>query len=96
MPVVLTDRTNQVWAVEQPGDGFVHVGRTGQAGPRLVDVLEFISSRQKQFDAFVQKKRLEEKPRGKKIAKSGGDQRTSLQQLNDVRLTESGRTDLDR
>jgi len=60
MPVVITDRTNRVWAVEQPDDGYLHVGFTGQPGPRLMDVLEFIERRDKQFENFVKKKRQAE------------------------------------
>lgn len=82
MPVVITDHTNRVWAVEQPVDGFIHVGWTGKSGPRLVDVLEFISSRQKQFDSFVQKKR--EETSGKKVR---GARR---EQTDVVRTTRTG------
>jgi hypothetical protein len=57
MPVVLTDFTNRVWCVEQPDDDRLHVGFSGSAGPALLDVLEFIATREKQFDKFVQKKR---------------------------------------
>jgi len=60
MPVVVIDYTNKVWAMEQPDDGLLHVGWTGQAGPRLSDVLEFINTRQKQFDSFAERKRKEE------------------------------------
>jgi hypothetical protein len=60
MPVVITDFTNRVWALEQPTDGYVHVGFTGEGGPRLLDVLEFIRARQKQFDQFVEKKNTRE------------------------------------
>lgn len=60
MPIVLTDHTNSVWAVEQPDDGYIHVGKAGSAGPRLVDVLDFIGKKQAQFDKFVAKKRKEE------------------------------------
>lgn len=60
MPVVITDYTNRVWAVEQPNDGYLHVGLTGRPGPRLVDVLDFIATRSKQFDKFVQKRQEEE------------------------------------
>lgn len=60
MPVVITDRTNKVWAVEQPDDGYLHVGFTGKPGPRLMDVLEFIERRDKQFENFVKKKRRAE------------------------------------
>jgi hypothetical protein len=67
MPVVITDFTNRVWAVEQPNDGFIHVGFTGSPGPRLVDALDFITTRQKQFEQFVAKRReLEEKESAKK------------------------------
>lgn len=60
MPVVLTDYTNRVWCVEQPDDGLLHVGTTGTAGPALQDVLDFIQTRQKQFDKFIEKKREKE------------------------------------
>jgi hypothetical protein len=66
MPIVITDRTNKTWAVEQPNDGYIHVGYTGQPGPRLLDILDFITTRGKQFEKFVQKRRIEE---GRKNAK---------------------------
>ncbi len=67
MPVVITDFTNRVWSVEQPNDGYIHVGFTGSPGPRLVDILDFITTRQKQFDRFVAKRQeLEEKESAKK------------------------------
>jgi hypothetical protein len=75
MPVVITDFTNRVWSVEQPNDGFIHVGFTGSPGPRLVDALDFITTRQKQFDQFVAKRReLEEK----ESAKNRRTKRTTL------------------
>lgn len=70
MPVVLTDFTNRVWAVEQPDDGLLHVGWTGQPGPRLTDVLEFIQKRQKQFDKFVEKKREAENATKQRLRRS--------------------------
>ncbi len=57
MPVVITDFSNKVWAVEQPNEGYIHVGYTGQPGPRLLDILDFVEIRSKQFDRFVQKRR---------------------------------------
>lgn len=60
MPVVITDYTNTTWAVEDPRDGLLHVGWTGKPGPRLDDVLDFISKREKQFNQFVAKKRMDE------------------------------------
>lgn len=60
MPVVITDFTNKVWAVEQPNDGYIHVGYTGQPGPRLLDVLDFVTTRDKQFEKFVQKRQEQE------------------------------------
>ncbi len=59
MPVVLTDYTNKTWAMEDPGDGLLHVGESGRSGPRLEDVLDFISTREKQFIQFITKKRME-------------------------------------
>ena len=56
MPVVITDQTNRVWAVEQPDDHCLHVGYTGEPGPCLTDVLDFIRIRQKQFNNFVAKR----------------------------------------
>ena len=82
MPVVLTDVTNKVWAVEQPDDGLLHVGLTGQAGPRLLDALDFLATRQKQFDKFVEKRREAENANKRRIrqkranprnVESGGD-----------------------
>jgi len=67
MPVVLTDHTNKVWAVEQPNDGHIHVGYTGKPGPKLLDILDFVETREKQFNKFVQKRReAEEKKNAKK------------------------------
>lgn len=63
MPVVLTDFTNKVWCVEQPDDGLLHVGWSGRSGPRLVDVLEFIQQRQKQFDKYLKKRQVPKKER---------------------------------
>ena len=60
MPVVITDHTNKTWAVEQPNDGYIHVGYTGKPGPRLLDILDFVEIRSKQFDKFVQKRREKE------------------------------------
>ena len=60
MPVVLTDKTNKVWCVELPTDGLLHVGYTGEPGPRLQDVLDFVRKRQKQFDNFLEKRKEEE------------------------------------
>ncbi|MBD3260978.1 MAG: hypothetical protein GF334_04750 [Candidatus Altiarchaeales archaeon] len=75
MPVVLTDSTNKVWCVEQPDDGFLHVGWTGRPGPRLLDVLEFIAKRQKQFDKFVEKKREQENAFNRRLQR---DQKRTL------------------
>lgn len=66
MPIVITDFTNECWSVEQPNDGFIHVGYTGRPGPRLLDVLDFVSTRQKQFEKFVQKRRQKEEEDAKK------------------------------
>lgn len=60
MPVVLTDKTNKVWAVEDPVSGFVLSGYTGQPGPRLIDLLDFVTIREKQFIKFVEKRREQE------------------------------------
>ncbi len=82
MPVVLTDSTNRVWAVEQPDDGLLHVGITGKAGPRLVDALDFLATRERQFDKFVEKRReaenadkrrLRQKRINTRDVESGGD-----------------------
>jgi hypothetical protein len=56
MPVVLTDKTNATWAVENPEDGYLHVGWTGQRGTRLEWMLEFLKVREKQFEQFIAKK----------------------------------------
>ena len=61
MPIVITDQTNKTWAVEQPNDGYIHVGYTGKPGPRLLDVLDFITTREKQFDKFVEKRHKQER-----------------------------------
>jgi hypothetical protein len=78
MPVVITDFTNRVWAVEQPNDGSLHVGFTGKPGPRLTDVLDFIETRSKQFEKFVQKRKIEEfkdaqKRRGAVLSPAAGN-----------------------
>lgn len=56
MPVVLTDHTNRTWCMEQPNDGYLHVGFVGQPGPRVEDLLEFVQGRDKQFKSFLDKK----------------------------------------
>ena len=66
MPVVLTDFTNRTWCVEQPNDGYLHVGLVGKPGPKLEDVLDFIETRKAQFEKFVNKKRMEEHNAGSK------------------------------
>lgn len=86
MPVVVIDYTNKVWAMEQPDDSLLHVGWTGQPGPRLAEVLEFINTRQKQFDAFIEKKR-EDEARDK--AKQPKRIRTVLADPSNVRITEN-------
>lgn len=65
MPVVLTDKTNKVWAVEDPISGFLLAGYTGQPGHRLLDLLDFVAIRGKQFEKFVERRQEEEE----KIAK---------------------------
>ncbi len=65
MPVVLTDKTNKVWAVEDPISGFLLTGYTAQPGPRLLDLLDFVAIRGKQFAKFVEKRREEEEKSGK-------------------------------
>lgn len=57
MPVVITDKTNKVWAVEDPMSGFIVAGYTGQRGPRLLDLLDFVEIRKKQFLSFVEKQK---------------------------------------
>ena len=80
MPVVITDFTNKTWAVENPEDDYLHVGYSGQAGPRLLDVLDFISTRGKQFEKFVQKrKELEaEEDAKRRKARSAANKRREL------------------
>lgn len=63
MPIVIVDFTNETWATEQPTDGYIHVGYRGKSGPRLKDILDFVSVRQKQFDQFLAKRRAEEQKR---------------------------------
>ncbi len=60
MPIVLTDFKNNTWCTEQMTDGFLHCGYTGQAGPRIQDLLDFAGTRQKQFENFVGKRQLRE------------------------------------
>lgn len=85
MPVVVIDYTNKVWAMEQPDDGLLHVGWAGQPGPRLSEVLEFISTRQKQFDSFAEKKRKEE---ARDKTKQPKRHRTITADPNNLRITE--------
>lgn len=77
MPIVLTDKTNKVWAVEDPITNFLLTGYTGQAGPRLLDLLDFVAIRDKQFAKFVEKRREEEeksaKQRRKRIVTKSAD-----------------------
>ena len=70
MPIVITDHTNKTWAVEQPNDGYIHVGYTGKPGPRLLDILDFITTREKQFDKFVEKRRKQEREKDVKKRRS--------------------------
>jgi len=60
MPLVLTDYKNETWCTEQMTDGYLHAGYTGQAGPRLQDLLDFAGTRQTQFESFVEKRQAEE------------------------------------
>ncbi len=60
MPVVFIDHTNKTWCTEQMTDGYLHVGYAGFAGPRLIDLLDFARTRQKQFEKFVEKQEAEE------------------------------------
>lgn len=57
MPVVLTDKTNKVWVTEDPAIQFLITGYTGQAGIRILDLLDFAQTRQKQFVHFVERRR---------------------------------------
>lgn len=56
MPVVITDQTNQAWCAEDPATGDMLIGLTGQRGVRVLDILEFIDNRSKQFEKFSNKK----------------------------------------
>ena len=88
MPVVITDHTNRVWAVEQPGDGLVHVGWSGKAGPRLQDVLEFLDENQAKFEKFLKTKyKPEVTIRGKKTKQSSRDQESEIRAF-DLRNSE--------
>lgn len=77
MPVVLTDKTNKVWAVEDPMSGFILSGYTGQTGPRLLDLLDFVSIRGKQFTKFVARRR-EEEEKDEKLRRERLRESTSL------------------
>ena len=57
MPVVLTDKTNKVWATEDPVAQLLIIGYTGQAGIRILDLLDFAQTRHKQFMQFVERRR---------------------------------------
>ena len=72
MPIVLTDSSNRVWAVEQPTDILIHVGFTGEPGPVLLDVLDFIRTRQKQFDKFVAKRQKAQESRYELVGQTIG------------------------
>lgn len=63
MPVVLTDRTNKVWAAEDPASGSLMIGLSGQRGLVVLEILEFIEKQQKQWSAFKNKK-VKEKSQG--------------------------------
>ena len=67
MPVVLTDKTNKTWAVENPEDSYLHVGWTGTSGTRLEWTLEFIKIREKQFEKFIEKKKEENRASKKEL-----------------------------
>lgn len=77
MPVVLTDSSNKVWAVEQPNDGLIHVGYTGEPGPRLLDVLDFVKTREKQFEKFVAKRNEKEMLKYEVIGETIGELRNA-------------------
>lgn len=87
MPVVLTDSTNRVWAVEQPDDGLLHVGITGKPGPRLLDALDFIATREKQFDKFVEKRREAENANKRRIRQKRSNAR-DVESRGDPRFRE--------
>ena len=57
MPVVLTDKTNKVWATEDPAAQLLITGYTGQAGNQILDLLDFAQTRDKQFVQFVERRR---------------------------------------
>lgn len=59
MAVVLIDQTNKIWAMENPLESKLYVGRAGQPGFRLEEVLAFIESKRAQFEKFLQKKPAE-------------------------------------
>ena len=61
MPVVLTDKTNKVWATEDPGTQLLITGYTGQAGIRILDLLDFAQTRHKQFLQFTERRREDER-----------------------------------
>ena len=57
MPVVLTDQTNKVWATEDPATRLLIVGYTGRAGIKILDLLDFAQTREKQFLQFTERRR---------------------------------------
>lgn len=69
MPVVLTDKTNKVWAVEDPESRDLIAGYTGRGGARLLDLLDFITTREKQFMKFVEKRKEQEQQSGVRSGK---------------------------
>ena len=79
MPVVITDKTNKVWTVEDPVSGFILAGYTGQPGPRLLDLLDFVAIRDKQFEKFVEKRQQEEERSAKRKRKRIITQSADLQ-----------------
>lgn len=69
MPVVLTDKTNKVWAVEDPESSVLIAGYTGRGGASLLDLLDFITTREKQFMKFVEKRKEQEQQSGVRSGK---------------------------
>jgi len=56
MPVVITDKTNKVWATEDPVTNYILVGWSGKSGVKLIEVMDFLDNHPRQWKAYFKKK----------------------------------------
>ena len=60
MPIVLVDRKNNIWVTEDRTSGDLIAGYKARGGQSVEDLLDFATSRDKQFEKFIQRKKQEE------------------------------------